>query len=47
MHLQDPVAKAIHDELAHCRVVAVQGVAAATVVVVLPLWRKHVVDSVV
>jgi hypothetical protein len=31
-----PVAQAVHDELAHVGVVAVEGVAAAAVVVVLP-----------
>ena len=47
MHLHHPIAQAIHDELTHHRVVTVESVAAATVVVVLPLRSQHVVYTVV
>ena len=45
--LADPVLEAVHDELAHHGVVAVEGVAAAAVVVVLTPGGKHVVHAVV
>ena len=47
MHLCDPVPQAVHNELAHDWVIAIEGIAAATVVVVLPLWRKHVIHAIV
>ena len=47
MHLYNPVAQAVYNELAHDWMVAVEGVAAAAVVVVLTLWRKHIVHAVV
>mmetsp|Transcript_30026 Transcript_30026/g.84734 ORF Transcript_30026/g.84734 Transcript_30026/m.84734 type:complete len:269 (+) Transcript_30026:1814-2620(+) len=45
--LRHPEAQAVHNEAPHHRVVAVEGVAAAAVVVVLPLRRQHVVHPVV
>ena len=47
MHLCDPISQAVYDELAHNWVVAVEGVSTATVVIVLPFRRKHVVNTVV
>ena len=47
VHLCDPVPQAVHNEFAHNRVIAVESVATATVVVILPLRCKHVVDTVV
>ena len=47
MHLCDPIPQAVYNELAHNWVIAVEGVPTATVVVVLPLRRKHVVNTVV
>ena len=46
-YLSHPVPKARDDELPYDGVVAVQGVAAAAVVIILPLRRQHVVHSVV
>ena len=43
----DPIAQAVHNEAPHHGVVAVDHVAAAAVVVVLPLRGQHVVDTVV
>ena len=47
VHLLGPVAQAVDDEGPHGGVVAVEGVAAAGVVVVLALRGEHVVDAVV
>ena len=47
MHLYNPVAQAVHNEFTHDWMVAVEGVATATVVVVLPLRSQHVIDTVV
>ena len=47
MHLYNPVTQAVHNEFAHNWMVAVEGVATATVVVVLPLGSQHVIDTVV
>ena len=47
VHLHHPVAQRVQHKLAHDRVVAVQRVAAARVVVVLPLGRQHVIHPVV
>ena len=47
VHLADPVAQAVQDEAPYEWVVAVDGVPAAAVVVVLPLRRQHVVYAVV
>ena len=43
----DPVAQAVHNEAPHHRVVAVNHVAAAAVIVVLTLGGQHVVHTIV
>lgn len=43
----DPIAQAVEYEMTSDRIVAVKGVAAARVVVVLPFWRQHVVGPIV
>lgn len=47
VHLCDPVPQAVHNEFAHDWVVAVESVTTATIVVVLPLRCKHVVNTIV
>ena len=47
VHLCDPVPQAVNNELAHNGVVAVESVATATVVVILPLRCKHVINTIV
>jgi hypothetical protein len=46
VHLQHPVAQAVHNELAHDRVVAVERVAATAVVVVLASRGENIVHTV-
>lgn len=47
VHLCDPVPKAVHNEFAHDWVIAVESITTATIVVVLPLRCKHVVNTIV
>ena len=47
VHFQHPVAQTVDYKLPCLRMIAVEGVAAAAVIVVLPLWCQHVVHTIV
>ena len=42
-----PVPQTLQDHLMHNRMVAIQGIAAAAEIIIVPIRRKHIVDIII